>query len=188
MPSAASVDERVAALESTISQLQARLAAAEARLPANHLAVLLVSGEFEKVTAALMLANLAASQEIAVTIFFAFWGVQAVRQTRRYRGKPTVEKLLAAMVGADITGLSSQQFNMGGVGPAVFTQLMKQKGIATPAELLATARELGVQLQCCTTSMEVFGLTADELTPGVTCCGASQFVEAASRSSATLVL
>lgn len=180
--------DRVASLEATVDHLQSRLAAAEARLPEDRFALCLVSGEFEKVTAALMMANTAAAQGMAVTIFFAFWGVQAVRRESRYRGKAPVEKVLAAMVGSDISRLGSQRFNFAGLGPVVFTQLMQQKGIATPAELLATAQELGVELLACTTSMDVFGLTRDELLPGVACCGASQFVEVAGRSAVSLIL
>lgn len=187
-PGDTALTERVAALESTLAGLTARLSAAEARLPENRFTLCLVSGDFERVTAGLMMANMAASLDMEATIFFAFWGVQAIRKGRRFRGKASMEKVLAAMVKSDIAALGSQRFNMGGLGPLVFTQLMKNKGIATPAELLATARDVGVTLQACTTSMDVFGLTADELLPGVTCCGASQFVEMASRSAVALIL
>ena len=182
------LQSQVAALTADVAALKERLAAAEHRLPQNHFSLCLVSGDFERVTAGLMMANMAASLEMEATIFFAFWGVQAVRKGRRFRGKTSMEKVLATMVKSDIGSLGSQRFNFAGVGPRIFTQLMKQKGIATPGELLATARELGVQLQACTTSMEVFGLTVDELLPGVTCCGASQFVDVASRSALSLVL
>lgn len=187
-PPADAIIARLAALEGEVASLRDRLAAAEQRLPQNQLALCLVSGDFETVTAGLMMANIAVSLEMQSTIFFAFWGVQAVRQGRRFRGKASIEKVLAAMVRSNIDSLASQKFNMGGIGPLVFTQLMKHKGIATPAELLATAQELGVRLQACTTSMEVFGLTPEELLPGVTCCGAAQFVEVASRSSVSLIL
>lgn len=187
-PDVSQLAARLGSLEAEVTSLKSRLAIAEARLPQNHFTLCLLSGDFEKVTAGLMMANMAASLEMETTVFFAFWGLQAIRKGRRFRGKPSTEKVLAAMVKSDISALASQRFNMGGLGPRMFTQLMTRKRIATPTELLATARELGVQLQACTTSMDVFGLTADELIPGVSCCGASQFVAAASRSAVSFIL
>jgi peroxiredoxin family protein len=179
---------RLARLEAEVVALRGQLAGVQARLPERRLALCVVSGEFEKVTTALMLANMAAALDMKVTLFFAFWGVQAVTAGRRFDGKNVVERALTLMRHPDIAALSSHRFNFGGLGPMVFTRLMQQKGIATPAELLDTARELGVELQACTTSMDVFGLRADELAAGVTSCGAAQFLDVAGRSSVSLML
>lgn len=179
---------RLARLEAEVTSLRGALAAVQTRLPERRLAVCVVSGEFEKVTTALMLANMAAALDMQVTLFFAFWGVQAVTSGRRFQGKNLVERALTLMRRPDIAALHSHRFNLGGLGPAVFTRLMQHKGIATPVELLDTARELGVELQACTTSMEVFGLREDELMPGVATCGAAQFLDVAGRSSVSLLL
>lgn len=179
---------RLARLESEVERLHDELASVRERVPERRLALCVVSGEFEKVTTALMLANMAAALDMKVTLFFAFWGVQAVTAGRRFEGKNMVERALTLMRRPDIEALSSHRFNFGGLGPMVFTRLMRHKGIATPSELLETARELGVELQACTTSMEVFGLRADELVPGVASCGAAQFLDVAGRSSVSLML
>jgi peroxiredoxin family protein len=188
VPADAALATRLACLEAEVERLRGQVADVQERLPERRLSLCVVSGEFEKVTTALMLANMAAALDMKVTLFFAFWGVQAVTAGRRFRGKNTVERALTLMRRPDIEALSSHRFNFGGLGPAVFTRLMKHKGIATPAELLETARALGVELQACTTSMEVFGLRADELVPGVASCGAAQFLDVAGRSSVSLML
>lgn len=182
------VAERLARLETEVADLRGQLASVHERLPERRLALCVVSGEFERVTTALMLANMAAALDMKATVFFAFWGVQAVTAGRRFNGKTMMERALTLMRRPDIAALSSHRFNFGGLGPLVFTRLMQQKGIATPAELLETARELGVELQACTTSMEVFGLRTEELVPGVACCGAAQFLDVAGRSSVSLIL
>lgn len=187
-PAGNDVAERLARLEAEVEHLRRQVASVHERLPERRLALCVVSGEFEKVTTALMLANMAAALDMKATVFFAFWGVQAVTGGRRFDGKTMVERALTLMRRPDIAALSSHRFNFGGLGPMVFTRLMQQKGIATPAELLETARELGVELQACTTSMEVFGLHADELVPGVASCGAAQFLDVAGRSSVSLML
>jgi len=188
VPTDAAAAARLAGLEAEVDRLRGLVADVQARLPERRLSLCVVSGEFEKVTTALMLANMAAALDMKVTVFFAFWGVEAVTAGRRFDGKTMVERALTLMRRPDIAALSSHRFNFGGLGPMVFTRLMQQKGIATPAELLETARELGVELQACTTSMEVFGLRANELAPGVASCGAAQFLDVAGRSSVSLML
>lgn len=184
-PAPTDLSARVAWLEAEVAQLRGRAAASSAE---NRLALCVVSGDFERVTTALMLATTAAAMEMPVSIFFASWGVQAVRRERRTRGKGLMARVLGRMLARDVGQLSSQRFNALGLGPAVFTRLMREKSIATPPELLVTAQALGVGLQACTTSMEVFGVTADELLPGVTGSGAAQFLETASRSRVSLIV
>ncbi|MFN7979663.1 MAG: DsrE/DsrF/DrsH-like family protein [Vicinamibacterales bacterium] len=179
---------RLDRLEREVRALHDQLAALTARVPEKRMAICVISGEFEKVMTALMLATMAASMEMPVTMFFAFWGVQAVTARRRFRGKALTERALTLMRQPDIAALASHKFNFGGLGPRVFTHLMRGKGIATPAELLETALELGVDLRACTTSMDVFGLREDELRPGVTTCGAAQFLAVADRSSVSLLV
>lgn len=179
---------RLQRLEDEVTSLRARLAATEAKLPDNSLALCLVSGDFERAMTALMLATTAASMAMDVSVFFAFWGVQAIKRSRRFRGKRSIEKALTAVISRDIGGLPSQKLNFGGLGPAVFVQLMKSKGVASPADLLETAVESGVRLQACTTSMDILGISADELHPSVVCSGSSQFIERASRASVSLIL
>ncbi len=179
---------RINRLEDELRALRGQVEALTARVPERRMAICVVSGEFEKVMTALMLATMAASMETPVTMFFAFWGVQAVTARRRFRGKALTERALTLMRSADITALASHKFNFGGLGPRAFTHLMRGKGIATPAELLETALELGVELRACTTSMDVFGLREDELRPGVASCGAAQFLAVADRSSVSLLV
>lgn len=180
--------DRLARLEEEIERLQARVRAAEDRLPRNAATFCVLSGEYERVMAALMLAHMAAALEMEVTMFFTFWGVQAIRGKRRYGGKSVIEKALSAMLAGGIGGLSSGKLNFAGAGPVLFERLMREKNIASPAELLEGIESSGIRLVACTTSMEVFGIGPDELLPGVACCGASQFLEIASRSRVTLLL
>lgn len=184
-PPVPDLQTRVDRLEAEIASLRRQAAASAAE---NRLSLCVVSGDFERVTTALMLANTAAAMEMPASIFFAFWGVQAVRRERRSEGKGLVARVLGRMLARDVGQLASQRFNAFGLGPALFTRLMRDKSIATPPELLATAQSLGVVMQACTTSMAVFGVTADELLPGVTCCGAAQFIEEASRSRVSLIV
>lgn len=179
---------RLTQLEKEVAELKARLDALTAQVPLNQASLCLLSGDYERVMAALMLAHMAAALEMDVTIFFTFWGVQAIRKSRRYGGKSVIEKALARMLKRDISQLASGKFNFGGMGPVLFEHLMRQKNIATPAELLEGAGPARIQLVACTTSVEVFGIAPDELIPGVVQAGAAQFIEMASRSKFSLFI
>lgn len=179
---------RLARLEGEVASLRTTLDETRAHLPENRASLCLISGDYERVLTTLMLAHMAAALEMDVSIFFAFWGVQAIKKSRRFKGKTLFEKATAAMLKSDIRSLPSSRFNFGGIGPAVFSYLMQQKQIATPSELMASAGVARIHLLACTTSMDVFGVAPDELLPDVTCCGAAQYLEAASRSKIALVL
>ncbi|MFN7918677.1 MAG: DsrE/DsrF/DrsH-like family protein [Bryobacteraceae bacterium] len=190
-PAAVRVEDmfaRLATLEDEVSSLRSQLHQVRTQLPANQASLCLLSGDFERVLTTLMMAHMAVALEMEVSIFFAFWGVQAVKKSSRYRGKALLEKATTAMLKRNIRGLPSEKFNFGGLGPKVFARLMKQKGIATPADLMASSGEAQIRLLACSTSLEVFGIAADELLPGVACCGAANFLESASRSKIALVL
>lgn len=180
--------ERLARLEQEIAELRTRLDAAESHLPSNQATFCVLSGDYERVLAALMMAHMAVALEMEVTLFFTFWGVQAIRKSRQYEGKTLIEKALGAMLKPDIRQLPSAKFNFGGMGPAIFEHLMRQKKIATPAELLAEAGPARIRLVACTTSLDVFGISRDELLPEVSYCGAAEYLETASRSKVSLLI
>lgn len=179
---------RIALLESEVAQLRARLDAVTRQLPLNQATLCVLSGDYERVMSALMLAHMAAALEMDVTIFFTFWGVQAIRKSRSYRGKSVIEKAMARILKRDIGQLASGRLNFGGVGPVIFEQLMKKKNVATPQELLEGVGPARIRLAACTTSIDVFGITPAELIPGVVHCGAAEFVEMASRSKINLFI
>lgn len=180
--------DRLRRLEEEVAALRAQLAALSSAQAANRAAFCLISDEFEKVLTVLMLAHSAAAMELETEIYFAFWGVQAVKRNSRYHGKPLLEKALTALLQHNIHGLPSSKLNFAGLGPAIFCKLMRDKAIATPAELMAAAIDAGIGLRACATSMEMLGIAPDELLPGVQCAGASAFVEIGSHSRISLIL
>lgn len=149
--------------------------------------LLVFNGDFDRLQAALMVALGGAAAGLDVTIFFSFWAVLALKQHRRYAGKGLLARLLTAIMPAGIPSMGTSRMNFCGAGPYVFGGIMKHRGIQGPAELLETARELGVRFIVCPVSMEMMGIIEAELIPGVEMGGVACFVEAASRSKVHLV-
>ena len=66
--------------------------------------------------------------------------------------------------------------------------LMKRFGMDSPDQLLNDAIDLGAEIYVCSTSMEIVGVTKDELLPlpGMKECGVAKFMELANQSQTTL--
>ena len=62
--------------------------------------IIVFSGEFDKVTAAFVIANGAAAMDDEVTMFFTFWGLNALRKDMHVptAGKTVLQKMFGAMM------------------------------------------------------------------------------------------
>jgi len=57
--------------------------------------------------------------------------------------------------------------NFVGMGPTMMKKLADEHHVASPTELLEVARDLGVKLVPCQMTMDLLGLTKDDLIEGV---------------------
>jgi peroxiredoxin family protein len=84
--------------------------------------------------------------------------------------------------------LALSQHNFAGVGAALMRKMMRDKGIASLEELVQMARDLGARLVGCQMSMEVMGITANELLDGIELGGVATFLGDAARSKVSLFI
>jgi len=126
------------------------------------------SGDLDRVWPTLILANTAAAAGKPVTVFFTFWGLfQLVKNDRGITGKNWMQKMLAAMNRGGTAHLKLSKMNFLGMGPAMMKTLAKQYNVASPQELLKTARDMGVKLVPCQMTMDLMGLTREDLIDGI---------------------
>jgi peroxiredoxin family protein len=126
------------------------------------------SGDLDRVWPTLILANTAAALGRPVTVFFTFWGLfPLVKNDRGITGKNWMQKMLAAMNRGGTAHLKLSKMNFLGMGPAMMKTLAKQYNVASPQELLETARDMGVKLVPCQMTMDLMGLTRDDLIDGI---------------------
>ena len=147
------------------------------------------SGDLDRVWPTLILANTAAALGKPVTIFFTFWGLfPLVRNDRGITGKNWMQRMLAAMNRGGTQNLKLSKMNFMGMGPAMMKTLAKQYKVASPQELLESARDMGVKLVPCQMTMDLMGLTKDDLIEGIEDPAGATTALAAAEGATTLFI
>ncbi len=157
----------------------------------DALAIVLFSGELDKLLAAFVIATGAAASGMRVSLFCTFWGTAALKKDRKQaHGKTIVERMFGWMLpgGAHRQRLSKLDF--GGFGRKLMAREMQKKGIPDLNALIEIARETGVRLHVCEMSMHLMGIRDEELIdyPDRSSCGVAQFLEISSRAGTTLFI
>ena len=150
--------------------------------------IIVFSGDFDKVFAAFVIANGAAAMGDDVTMFFTFWGLNALRRPKKIKvdGKSTLQRAFAAMMPRGADKLKLSHMNFAGAGPKMFKTAMKQKNVMSLDELIESAREQGIKFVACTMSMDVMGITPEELIDGVECVGVASYLGEADEANVNL--
>lgn len=190
MPSAASMSapadssDRLAALEARLTALEDH----PSQSTEDRVAMVVFSGDLDKAIAAFIIATGAAAMGMEVSMFFTFWGLNAVKKQKVFAGKNVIEQGFTAMLpgGLGQTGLS--QMNYFGAGAKIMRRLMKQHDISSPEELFGLAQELGVRMVVCDMSRELLGVTDAELIDGLETGGVATFLGDAARAKVTLFI
>lgn len=134
----------------------------------DRLVIFAWSGDLDRVWPTLILATTAAASGAAVTVFFTFWGLfPLVRNDAGVTGKNAMQKMLALMNKGGMASLPLSKLNFLGMGPWMMRTLAKQHHVASPQELLDLAKELDVRLVPCQMTMDLLGLTKDDLIDGI---------------------
>ena len=180
--------ERLSALEERLAQLEAQLQQVREELPENRVSIIVFSGDLDKVLPAFIIATGAAAMGMQVSLFFTFWGLNALKKRRDLSGKGFLEKLFALMTPVGTEGLGVSKMNFFGIGAKLLRTLMKRKQVASLEELAQMAREMGVKIIACQMSMDVLGITKDELWDGIEVGGVATFLADATKSKVTLFI
>ncbi|MBM4156107.1 MAG: pyridine nucleotide-disulfide oxidoreductase [Lentisphaerae bacterium] len=165
-------------------------AAPSAAAAEDRKTLVVFSGDLDKVMAAFVIANGALAMGSQVTMFFTFWGLNALRKTPApdVPGKSAMERLFAAMMPGHAGDLKLSRMHMGGAGTAMMMKTMEAKKVPTLPSLIESARKAGARLIACAMSMEVMGLRREELLDGVDVGGVAAFLADADRSGTTLFI
>ncbi len=154
---------------STTAKLDPQVALAELqeRKP-DRVTIVVLSGNMDRVMAAFIIATGAASMGMQVTMFFTFWGLNAIR--KRGSSSKATDWLRRAFGflnrgGADTLPLS--RFHFWGVGTRMMKLVMRRNRMPGVPELMDMAKDLGVQFIACTTTLGLMGITKDTLIDGI---------------------
>jgi len=111
---------------------------------ARKAALIVHSGDLDRVMSALILGNGALAMGLETTLFFTFWGLPRLRRGGLERGPLS-------------------RMNLLGLGRWLMRRRMRKAKVASLERLLRDYKELGGKVVACELTMEVMGLKREDL-------------------------
>lgn len=176
------------ALEERIVLLENRIQELEEELPDDRVTIVIFSGELDRILAGLIITTGALAMGQEVSLYFTFWGLNALRKQRILEGKSLTEKMMALMSPTDTQELGVSNMNYFGIGAKMLRHMMKEKNVERFEDLLQLAQDMGARMVSCGMSQDVMGIKADELRDGVEDGGVAAYLGDALRSRVTLFI
>ena len=151
--------------------------------------IVVFSGELDKVLASFVIANGAASMGRKVTMFFTFWGLNALKKKR----SPKVKKgffdfMFGLMLPRGSFRLKLSQMQMFGIGPKLIRFIMKKKNIDSLEAMMFAAKSAGVRIIACQMSMDMMGIAKEELIDGIEIGGVATYLNSAELGDTNLFI
>ncbi len=150
----------------------------------KRIALIASKGTLDMAYPPLILATTAVAMDMEAAIFFTFYGLNIIRQSK-FQGlqvaplaNPAMPMPVPNLVGA-IPGMTAMATTM-------MKGMMKKAHVATLGDLLEIAVESGVRMIGCQMTMDVFGLKADDLIDGVEVGGAATYLDYAAEADISL--
>lgn len=133
--------------------------------------IILHSGDMDKVYSALIIANGALAMGMEASIYFTFWGLMRLKKGELDKGPLS-------------------KMNMMGLGRQMIKQRMDKANVASLERLMSDFKELGRKIIACEMTMEIMGLSKDELqTEWIDEWGAvGSYIQEAKSASVTLFI
>jgi len=155
----------------------------------NNKTMVVFSGDLDKAIAAFIIANGAVAMGSKVTILFTFWGLNIIRKPERVSVKKgLVDSMFGFMMPRGSRKLKLSQMNMMGIGAKMIRSVMKNKNISSLEDLIKSAIDSGVEVVACSMSMDVMGITKEELIDGVKIGGVGYYLGQTEDSNVNLFI
>jgi peroxiredoxin family protein len=138
----------------------------------------------------LVLANAALMEGIETTLFFTFWGLNALRKPTgaKVAGKTFMDNMFGRMLPKGLPALPLSNMNFGGAGKKMMVDRMASKQLPNLEGLLKDALDGGARLVACAMSMEAMGIREEELIDGIEIGGVAEFLGSSSQSGTNLFI
>ncbi len=151
----------------------------------NKLVIVCSKGSLDMAYPPLMLATTGAAMGMEVDLYFTFWGINMVR-------KKTVDGLKVSPVGNPAMSMPNILGMIPGMSRLATYMMKKKMGemkMPTIGDMIKTAKEAGVKFHACSPSMQMMGLSKDDLIPEVDdIIGATTYLDLASDNAITLFI
>ena len=183
--------------EVSVLQLQAQIDELKGKIEQlengrkDQLSIAVVSGDMDKILAAMVISIAAAAMDTQVKLFFSFWSLSALRDPKKKApGKDFISKMFGIMLPNGKNKLALSNMNMAGMGPMMIKMLMKKQNVMSLEKMFEEAGELGIEITVCEMSMGLMGFKKEEIIdyPHLRYAGAATFVADAGESSIQLFI
>lgn len=156
----------------------------------DKVTIVVFSGDLDRVLASFIIATSAASMGMPVTMFFTFWGLNAIKKNEGSIKSPgLMRRMLNILNRGGSKRLHLSKFHMLGMGTWMMKRLMEDSRIPTIDELITLATSMGVKLIACTTTIGVMGLSKEDFRPEVdTLAGAVAYLSEAQNAKVNLFI
>ncbi len=178
-------------IEAEIAQMKAQLQAISGKTPENKLSMVVFSGDLDKVLASFVIATGAVAMGMEVVMFFTFWATPLLRDNKKKEpGKDMMGTMFGKMLPKGAGAAKLSKMNMGGMGTVMMKSLMQKKNVASLEQMIEMAGELGVRIYVCEMSLDLMGLTREEMIdyPDLGYAGVAKFLEEAMNSKVQLFI
>ena len=116
----------------------------------DQLSIAVVSGDMDKILAAMVISIAAAAMDTQVKLFFSFWSLSALRDPKKSpKGKDFISKMFGFMLPKGKDKLALSNMNMCGIGPIMIKMLMKKQNVMSLDTMFKEAGELGIEIVVC---------------------------------------
>lgn len=137
----------------------------------NKAAIIVHSGDMDKLYSALILGNGALAMGMEASLFFTFWGLQRLKKGGLEKGPLS-------------------KMNMLGLGKWMIKRKMKKAKVASLEKLMQDFRELGGKILACDLTMDIMGVNREDLRDDLISdyCGVGTYMDEAKDASVTLFI
>ena len=134
-------------------------------------AIIVHSGDMDKLYSALILGNGALAMGMDVYLFFTFWGLQRLKK-------------------GDLEKGPLSKMNMFGLGKWMIKRKMKQANVASLERMFRDFKELGGHVLACDMTMDIMGVKKEDLREDLISeyCGVGTYMDVAKDASVTLFI
>lgn len=152
----------------------------------RRLAMVASKGSLDNAYPPLILATTAVSLGWEVGIFFTFYGLDIIHKRKHKKlkvaplGNPAMPVAIPNIIGA-LPGMTA-------AATVMMKGWMKKASLPTVPQFLDMARESGVRLFACSTTMGVMGVKEADLIPGADIAGAAAFLDFAAGADVSLFI
>lgn len=184
------MEAEIQKLQQDLEKLKAKVSKLE-KSRKDQLSIAIVSGDLDKILAAMIISLAAAASDTQVKLFFSFWAIAALRDPKKHpEGKDFISKMFGMMLPKSKNHLKLSKMNMAGMGPMMIKYLMKKKNVMPLDKMFQEAGELGIEITVCEMSMDLMGFKKEEMIdyPNLRYAGAGTFVNDAGESSIQLFI